>query len=124
MATDAKEEVWIGHSNIIELVLAGADGPLTDLSAFTRAVFCIGGAEIDSDIEGSDVIWWDESVSNKAVEGLGTYTGDVLRTRLGLALTESGDFPKSRLIMYSASYPDGLVVSDDITFKVWDVCGG
>lgn len=124
MATDAREEVWIGHSNTIELVIAGADGPLTDLSAFTRAVFCIGGTEVDSDIEGSGVIWWNESVTNKAVEGLGTYTGDVLRARLGLALTESGDFSKSRLTMYSASYADGLVVSDDITFKVWGVCGG
>jgi hypothetical protein len=56
MATDAKEEVWIGHSNITEFVVADDTGPIVDLGAFTRAVFCIGGVNVDSDIEGSSII--------------------------------------------------------------------
>jgi hypothetical protein len=123
MAVDAREEVWIGHSNITEFVVADSDGPVTDLSAFTRAVFCIGGTEVDSDVEGSLVIWWTDSVGSKFVQGVGTYSGQVVRARLGEVLTEAGEFPKSRLIMYSPDYAEGLVISDDIFFRVWDTCG-
>jgi hypothetical protein len=123
MATDAKEDVWIDHSNIVEFVVSTSTGPVSDLSAFTRVVFCIGGTEVDSALVPANTVWWTDQVVDKFVPGLGTYTGNVVRARLGEVLTEAGVFPKSRLILYSPDFVNGLVASDDLQFTVWDICG-
>ena len=123
MSISAKEEVWLTRSNIIEWVVSADCVPVTDLSATTQAVVCVDGAEVDSAVVGSSVIWWTDSVTDKVLADGTTFTGDVVRVRLGLVSTlEAGEYAGCRLVLYNPTYPDGLVVSDDIFITVYDPC--
>lgn len=123
MNVSAKEEVWLGRSNIIEWVVTADSEPVTDLSNTTQAIVCIDGTEIDSAVEGSDVIWWTGSVSAKELCDGTEFTGDVVRARLGgVSTLSAGEYDGCRLTLFSLTYPNGLVVSDDIFITVHDAC--
>lgn len=123
MSTVTKETVWLERGNIVEWVVTADGVPVTDLSGLTRAIVCINGIEADSDIEGSDVIWWTDSVTDKTLCDGTTYTGDVLRAKLGLVSTFSaGEYSDCRLIIYDSTYTNGLVVSDDLFITVLAAC--
>lgn len=121
MAADAKLKVWIGKDNIQELVVIEDGIALTDLSAFTRVLFCIGGVIVDSD-DTVEVIWWNGTVTDKEVPGYGSFTGNVVRARLGRELDEAGEYTDCSLVMYSPAYPLGWVASDSITVTVEEFC--
>jgi hypothetical protein len=124
VATNIEEKVWIGSDNISEFVIqeqADEDNitSITDLSSFTRAVFCIGEETADSAVVGPSVIWLSD-IETKINDELGVFTGNVVKAKLGQVLTTAGTFENSMLILYSLTYPNGLVVSDNMTFVVLD----
>lgn len=123
MNVSAKEEVWLGRSNIIEWVVVADSVPITDLSGTTRAVICIDGIEVDSAVEGSDVIWWTDSISAKELCDGTEFTGDVIRARLGGVSTLSeGEYDDCWLTLFNPTYTAGLVVADDIFIKIHAAC--
>ena len=123
MKADAEEEIWLERENVIDWVIKNDDVPVSDLSGLTRAVVCIGSTTIDSAVWGSGVIWWTDSVTAKTLPDGTSYTGDVVRAKLGLASGfTAGEYENCRLVIFDADYPSGLVASDDITFTVYDPC--
>ena len=119
---DATEDVWLGRGNVVEFVVVNDGTPVQSLSDFTRAVFCIGGVVADSDIVTSDVIWLTDVVADKELPDGTTFTGNVVRAKLGLTDIVAGTHKDSRLVLFSAEYPNGLIASDNITFKVYASC--
>ena len=117
-----KEEIWVGRDNLIEWVLFTGDTPISDLSSLTRVVVCIGEEVIDSDVVGSSVIWWYESVTNKEISEDIVYTGDVLRMKLGRVTLTPDTYENCTLTIFSPDYTNGMVISDDIVFKVNSTC--
>ena len=123
MKADAEEDVWLERGNVVEWVVMDDDDPVSDLSGLTRAVVCIGTAEVDSAVWGSSVIWWTDSVTAKTMPDGTSYTGDVIRAKLGLASGfTAGEYEECRLVIFDGTYTNGLVVSDDITLTVHDAC--
>lgn len=123
MKADAEEEVWLERGNIVEWVVMNDDTPVSDLSAVTRAVVCIGSTTVDSDVWGSSIIWWTDSVTAKTLPDGTSYTGDVVRAKLGLASGfTAGEYENCRLVLFDGSYTNGFVASDDITLTVYDAC--
>lgn len=114
----AIESAWLGRDNIVEWVLSEDGTPLTDLSALTRAVVYIGSYTIDSDVEGSSVIWWTDSVTSKTLPDGSIFTGDVMRVKVGQKSMEAGEYTDCQLITYDASNTDGVTISDKINITV------
>ena len=123
MKADAEEEVWLDRDNYVEWVVFSDDTPVSDLSNVTRAVVCIGSATVDSAQYGSSVIWWTDSVTAKTLPDGTSYTGDVIRAKLGQASGfTAGEYESCRLVVFDSTYTEGVVVSDDITLTVYDSC--
>lgn len=123
MNTDAKEEVWLGRDNIIEWVVTQDDAPVIDLSATTRATVCIGEVIADSDVHGSGVLWWTDSVTGKILPDGTTFTGDVFRARLGRVSTlVAGEYDDCQFTLWNGASPNGYVVADNINITVYDSC--
>lgn len=123
MKADAEEEVWLERDNYVEWVAMNDDVPVSDLSGLTRVAVCIGSTVVDSSQWGSSIIWWTDSVSAKTLPDGTSYSGDVIRAKLGQASGfTSGEYEGCRLVIYDGTYTNGLVVSDDITITVYDAC--
>lgn len=123
MLYDAKEEVWLERDNIIEWVVMNDDTPVSDLSSVTQIVVCIGGIEIDSDQWGSGVLWATDSVTGKELSDGTSYTGNVIRARLGrVSGVSAGEYDACRVVTYDPTYVSGLVVSDNVLITVYDPC--
>ena len=126
---DSKVDVWLGKGNIAEFVVYADSTAITDLSGVSRGIICIGGTELDSD-DDATLLWWDESVTDKTLSNGETYTGDVLRARIGKTSgLLAGIYPSSRISLYGsiggAAYnttTGALVVSDSIQFTVISAC--
>lgn len=119
MKAEIEEEVWVNRSNVVEWVVKQDDTPVSSLSSLTRVVITVGPDVVDSDVVGSNVVWWTDSVSSKTLSDGTVYSGDVVRARLGyVSALDIGEHEQCRLVIYNASNPSGLVVSDDITITV------
>jgi hypothetical protein len=119
MKVDAREEVWLNRSNTIEWVVVQDDTPVSSLATVTRAVITVGNDVVDSDTVGSSVIWWTDSVTDKELDDGSTYSGDVVKARLGyVSALDVGEYDDCRLIIYDTSNVSGLVVSDNISITV------
>lgn len=117
---DAEEEVFLERSNTIEWVVTSDDVPVTSLNQLTRAVVVVGTTAVDSSVVGSSVIWWTDSVTGKTLPNGTSYTGDVVRARLGYVDLTAGEYEDCRLVIYDATHVSGLVVSDNIHITVYD----
>ena len=121
---DATEEVWIDRDNVTEFVIVSDGVPVTGLTAISSVLFSIDEVIIDSATWGNDVVWWSESVTGKTLCDGSTYSGDVVRARLGRVTgIDAGEYDECKLIVKSDSSPNGLVVSDNITFIFYDSDG-
>ena len=123
MRYDADENVWLTRSNISEWVITDDGTPLDDLSSLSRAVICVGSDTVDSDVDGSSVIWWTDSVTSITLPDGTSYTGDVLRSRMGKADLTVGEHEDCRIVVYDTDYPDGLVVTSNMRVTVYAACG-
>ena len=130
---DATVDVWLDKGNIAEFVVYTEDSSgrtyVTDLSGVTRGVVCIGSLTEDSD-DDATIVWWTDSVSSKTLPSGETFTGDVVRARLGqITSLAEGVYSGGELLLYgtieSLVYDDTtgpLVISDSIQFNVLDTC--
>ena len=119
-SVDAEENAWDNRDNIAEWVVFEDDIPVTDLSALTRAVAKIGAYTIDSAVDGSSVIWWTDSVTGKTLPDGSSFTGDVVRVRLGRGSVIAGTYHDCQLITYDADNPNGATISGKITVTMHD----
>ena len=131
---DAQEEVWLDRDNVLEWVIAIDGVNQTDLSGTTRAVVCIGTDTVDYDVDGSNVIWWTDSVTAKTLPDGTSYTGDVVRVKPGKAtLTtvraevaasaqEFVEYEDCRLVVFDTDNTNGAVASDNILITVYPAC--
>lgn len=126
-------DVWIDKGNIAEFVVYTESSAgrtyVTDLSGVTRGIVCIGALSADSD-DDATLVWWTSSVTDKVLPTGETFTGDVVRARLGqlTGLTE-GVYTGGELLLYgtveSSTYnttTGPLVVSDSLLFNVMETC--
>ena len=121
---DAEEEIWLGRGNRIEWVVLDGDDPVTDLSSTLKIVICVGDVDVDSSEVGPEVIWWTDSVLNKELKDGSTFTGDVVRAKLGLVPEiEAGEYENCRLVLFNPEYINGVVISDNINITVYEECG-
>lgn len=121
---DAILEVWPGHDNIEELVVVVASIPITNLDDITKIEFVVGDTVIASDEAGSGTIWWNDTVQDKVLSDGSTFSGNVVRCRLGRATIEPGAYKNCRIVVYSEDYPNGRVISDNLTVIVWEADSG
>jgi len=127
--SDAKVEVWLSQGNVSEFVVYADSTAITDLSGVTRAVICMGGVEADSD-DDATLVWWTDTVTNKVLPNGETFTGDVLRARLGqTANLVAGVYVDGRISLYGSiqgvtynTTTGPLVVSDSVEITVLAVC--
>lgn len=121
---DAILEVWPGHDNIEELVVVVASIPITNLDDITKIEFVVGDTVIASDEADAGTIWWNDIVQNKVLSDGSTFSGNVVRCRLGRATIEPGAYKSCRLVVYSEDYPNGRVISDNLKIVVWEADSG
>jgi len=123
MRADAQEDVWLGFGNQVEwVVFDSCNDSVSDLAALTRVVFKAGSITVDSNIE-SSIVSWTDSVTGKLLPDGSSYTGNVIRMKLGLATGMAvGEYEGCCLILYDPTYPNGLVVSDNIALTVYNTC--
>jgi hypothetical protein len=114
-----------GRDNIVSLFLTttpaqtGLSSVLADLSAITRVLLVLGDTTIDSDVVGSEVIWWTDQ---KADENDNGTLKDVLKLRLGAVLQSlelpSGDY-EQHVVAYDSDHALGLAYRDDrLIFRI------
>lgn len=126
---DAQVDVWLDKGNVSEFVIYADDTAVTDLSGVTRGVVCLGGVEADSD-DDATLVWWTDSVTAKTLPDGTSYTGDVLRARLGQTTgLSAGVYSDGRISLYGTiegltydATTGPLVVSDSVEFTVIAVC--
>lgn len=116
---DAVEEAWLGRDNVSEWVVMDDNVPVTDLSGTTQAKVFVGTDVIDSAVDGSDVLWWTDSVTSITLPDGQSYTGDVLRARLGRGDLTVGEYEDCRIVLYDMDNTNGLVVSDNVIVTVY-----
>jgi len=128
MRAQCTEQVFLDRDNVTEWVIGQVDSitgvytPVVDLSATTRAVWCIGETLVDSAIDPS-AIWWTDSVTDKELPDGTLFTGHVLKARAGLSPgLESGDYPATRIVLYDGESIDGVVVAANLHTTVYDPC--
>jgi len=96
-------QVDLDTDNSVDIRVENADGESeTSLSTVTRATFDIGDTTVDSDVDGSSVIWWTDTV-----EWRGT-TIAVVSLRLGqVAGLAAGTYEGCRLTLYTTTLTNG-----------------
>lgn len=114
-----KETVFAGRNNVIRLALS-EDGVLFHVAypgvTPTRWVLTIEAEtpiEVDSSVSAS-AFYWDSATS-------------ILELRLGNEVSDALDFTPCSLVMYSTTWPDGLVwvnptcTPDKLTIRICDL---
>jgi hypothetical protein len=126
--SDAKVDVWVGSGNISEYVIYVDDTAVTDLSGVTRAVICLNGVDADSD-DDATLVWWTDSVTSKTLPDGTSYTGDVLRARLGKTTGLTAGCVFGSISLYGTiagltfdATAGALTVSDSVLFDVQEIC--
>lgn len=127
--SDAKVDVWLDKGNIAEFVIYSDGSAVADLSGLTRAVICLGGVDADS-ADDATLVWWTDSVTAKTLPDGSSFTGDVLRARLGQTTSlVAGVYSDGRISVYgvldSITYDatsGPAVVSDSVEFNVLAAC--
>lgn len=114
------ESAWDDRDNVAEWVVREDGTPITDLSDVTRVVVRVGATDLDSAVLGATVIWWTDSVTDKALSDGTTYTGDVIRAKLGKGTLTAGTYSACQVIVYDGTNTDGVVVSDKLVVTVSD----
>lgn len=105
--------VYDGSANSFALAVDGDDGELmTSLASLTRVVITVGATVVDSDVEGSGVIWWTDT---------GTYRGQVvgiIRFRLGDLGIAVGEYADCQLDIHAVGLSKPLRVEVPINITV------
>ena len=109
------ESVYNGRDNIITLVLSNNGAVITDLTGLTRVTVKMDATTtIDSDVVGSSVIWWSDSV---------TYRGastNVLRLALGGQSLTAGEYSGVEVVVYDATLTNGAQLQSPLKLTVYD----
>lgn len=107
-------QVFLGRDNPITLVLFGDGAVLSDLSGVTRVTvdFDGGATVIDSDTAPAGTIWWTDAKSWRG------QTVDVLRLKLGAESIVAGDYADVVIVVYDATYPNGLRLEAPVQIEV------
>jgi hypothetical protein len=92
------EVVYLGHNNVIELILL-ADDEAVDLAAVTDMTLTLGDLLVTSDNTAGDPILWDQ---------LGYDTGEIHLILGDVANLEAGSY-NAPLVVYDAVNTDGIV---------------
>jgi len=131
MASNLKFDIWLDRANIQELVMQQPESQgsalITDLSAFTRMVFMIGGYQVDS-ATAPTAIWWDDSETRTVTVdgGAQAFTGDVVKLQVGPELSTAGltagEYENCCLVVYDTDHTEGAVYADDIEVDAITVC--
>lgn len=118
-------EVFNGRANHDEFVLQDIDGNLMDdLSDITRVIVSIGSEVVDSN-SSPNAIWWTDSETRTIyVNGVNTtYTGDVLKLKLGSEGLTAGTNTGCCITIYDAGERSlGEVITNKATIVVRDTC--
>ena len=109
------ETVYNGRDNIITLVLSNNGSVITDLSGVTRVVVKIDDSTtVDSDVVGSSVIWWTDSLTYRGA------TTDVLRFKLGGQSLDAGEYQGVEVVFYDGNLTNGAQLQSGMTLTVVD----
>jgi hypothetical protein len=90
------EKIYKGRDNIISLGLI-ADGALVDISGLNRVTLQVGELLVDSAVHSGALDWTTNGANGQLDVDIADISG-----------LENGQF-KARLIIYDATYPNGLV---------------
>lgn len=105
--------VYNGVDNDVALAIEAADGAImSSLAGLTRVTLVVGTTTIDSDVDGSSVVWWTDSA---------TYLGstiEVLKFRLGGLSIDAGTYTDCALTIYDTTYTGGLRIGNSIKVTV------
>ena len=108
------DQVYNGRDNVISLVLSNEGSVITDLSSLTRATITIGATTIDSDVVGSTVIWWTDTVTHLGV------TTDVLKFKLGGQSLTAGEYTGVAVVIYDSVLTSGARLLNALKITVYD----
>lgn len=92
------EVVYLGHDNVIELLLK-ADGVAVDLSGATKMTVTFGTVTISSTNQVMDLILWNKS----------EYAVGEVHLILGEGNIPANNYKNVYLVVYDPIYPDGIV---------------
>lgn len=105
--------IYLGRDNLLRLVLSHDNAVLADLSAVTRVVVTFDADNvIDSDTAGAGVIWWTDTASHRG------QTVDVLSLQLGDQAIPAGVYDEVAIVIYDATYTNGLRIENAIKLTV------
>lgn len=106
-------DVYDSSANSFALAVDGDDGQLlTSLASVTRVVLTVGAVVIDSDVAGSDVIWWTDQASYRG------QTVDVIKFRLGGQSIAAGEYADCPLEIHALGLTDPLRVETPLKIEV------
>ena len=109
------EAVYNGRDNNITLVLSNNGAVITDLTGLTRATVKLDDSTtIDSDIAGSSVIWWSDSVTYRGV------STNVLRLALGGQSLTAGEYSNCEVVVYDSVLTNGAQLQSPLKLTVYD----
>jgi hypothetical protein len=104
--------VYKNHDNEIA-VLAVSDvrtGDLLDLTAATAVQICVGGASVSSDTAPTVVSW--EEID----------AGWIIKFKAGLIPNIPTGEHFAAIIVFSAVYPNGLVLTHEFPLRITEIC--
>lgn len=105
--------VYSDRDNAAWLVLENEDGSYMDsFSALTRVTLTVGETVIDSDVVGSSVIWWTDTVEFRG------QTLPVIKFALGTLGLAVGTYTNCELILYDAGNTNGVQIQNAIKLTV------
>jgi len=109
------ESVYNGRDNVIVLVLSNLGSVLTDLSGVSRVTVKLDeSTTIDSDVVGSSVIWWTDSVTYRGT------TTDVVKLKLGGQSITAGEYSGCEVVIYDSNLTNGAQVESPLKLTVYD----
>lgn len=108
------ESVYNGRDNAIVAVLLNNDAPIADLSSVTRVTFTVGATTIDSDVVGSTVVWWTDSITYRGV------STNVIKLKLGGQSLTAGEYGGCELVIYDSVLTNGVQIENPFKVTVFD----
>lgn len=106
-------KVYDSSANRFALAVDDVDGNLmTSLASITRVVIEVGATTVDSDVVGSDVIWWTDTASYRG------HTVGVIKFSLGGQGIAVGEYPNCPLWIYASGLADPVRVEVPIKVEV------
>ena len=105
--------VYNGADNVTALAIEAAEGGyMTSLGGVTRVTLLVGATTVDSDVHGSAVVWWTDTMAYRGM------TVPVIKFALGSVGLTAGTYSDCVLTIYDATYTNGLRISNPIKLVV------